>query len=226
MFKVTLSSLSAASVLFAGTAAFAQDDAMPQGGSSFQPHTGEPLVYGKKYQPVDKRSDMFLEVNPLRLINRGLGFEFEMRMAEHVSAGADLEYRSADLYESGETKGTSQYFGIAPKIRVYPMESMSGVFFGFKVFLGQLTTEIKNPDKDYDKGVFQIAPTVHAGYRFTSFGGFAFAVYVGGGINLPKLEIKDGDIADNDKSKDARSKLEKENGTFRPDFGLTVGIAL
>lgn len=226
MFKVTISSLCAASALFLGAAAFAQDDAMPQGGSSFQPHTGEPLFYGKKYQPVDKHSDMFLEVNPLRLINRGLGFEFEMRMTEHLSAGADLEYRSADLYESGETKGTTQYFGVAPKIRVYPMESMSGVFFGFKLYLGQLTTEIKDPDKDFEKGLFQAAPSVHVGYRFTNFGGFAFAIYVGGGINIPKLEIKDDEIADNTKSKDARSKLEKENGTFRPDFGLTVGIAL
>lgn len=213
-------------LLFRGSIANAQGTQPPVGTDSYVPHTGEPLVYGKKYQPTEKRSDVFLEVNPLRLINRGLSFEFEMRAAEHVSIGGDLEYRSADVYDSGSTKGKSQYFGIAPKVRVYPLESMSGVFFGFKLFLGQLSTDISDTSKDFTKSTFQMAPTVHAGYRFTNFGGFAFAIYLGGGLNIPKLDIPKSDIADNDRARDARDKLLNENGVFRPDFGLTVGIAL
>lgn len=229
--KASLKLFFAAGMFLLAGNAFAQEtDGPPEKeknyDGSYEPKTGEPIVYGKKYYPTEVKSDLFLEVNPVLLINRGLGFEFEMRGGEHTSFGADIQYRNAELYDSAGYRGRSQYFAFAPKMRIYPIETMSGVFFGFKLLIGQVSSEIETPQRPYSFATFQVAPAVHAGYRITSFGGFSLALYVGGGINLPKSEIKQDDVPSDGGAQEARKKVNAEQGTFRPDFGFTIGIAL
>jgi hypothetical protein len=168
-----------------------------------------------------------LEINPLLVINRGIAVEGERRMGELVSLGLDLMYRDAEVFDRGGVRGRVQSFGAAPKVRVYPMSTLGGVFFGAKLMLSQNTLSITDND---DQSVFTVSPTAHVGYRVSTFGGFTLAAYLGGGINIPAPEYEKDDLdaayRDSKDHNGARDKVNKATGLFRPDIGLTLGVAL
>lgn len=205
---------------------------VPAGGQNTQsgeytPPQGEQPEYGKTFRPNTPVKDYILELNPLLVINRGVAVEFEARSGSLFSFGADLFYRDAEVYSEGGVKGRVQFIGAAPKVRVYPLATLGGVFFGAKVMLGQNTLSVSGSD---DVNVFTVSPTAHVGYRFVTFSGFTLAGYIGGGVNLPAPEFEKEDLvvaSQNDaRANQARDKVNKATGLFRPDFGLTLGIAL
>lgn len=206
-----------------------KDEQNPKTETPYQPKTGEQPVFGKKYYPTQTSSDLFLEVNPLLLVNRGLGVEFEKRGGQQWSFGLDMQYLNAELYRSGETRARVEYLAVAPKVRIYPMETMSGFFFGGKLLIGQITSEVTKGATS-QKSNLVLTPAVHAGFRIATFSGFTFAAYLGGGINFPRPEFKRDDLKAENRSdaesNEAREKINASNGLFRPDFGLTLGIAL
>ncbi|MCA2960255.1 MAG: hypothetical protein IOD12_08380 [Silvanigrellales bacterium] len=205
---------------------------VPAGGQNTQsgeyaPPQGEQPEYGKTFRPNTPLKNYILELNPLLVINRGIAVEFEARSGDTLSFGGDLVYRDAEVYRDGGVKGRVQFLGAAPKVRVYPLATLGGVFFGAKVMLGQNTLSISGSE---DVTVFTVSPTAHVGYRVTTFSGFTLAAYIGGGVNLPAPEFKKEDLSlasqNEAKANAARDKVNKATGLFRPDFGLTLGIAL
>ena len=200
--------------------------------SNYQVPTGEQPTYGKKYYPGQNVNDIFLEVNPLLLIQRGIGVEFEKRGGDTWSFGADVLYRDAEVFYENDVKGRTQFLALAPKVRIYPVNTLAGVFFGAKIILGQQTNTVAGGGITSEKSAFIVTPAAHVGYRFVAFSGFTIAGYIGGGLNIPKPDFKKEDLktyptaASSNSAYKAREKINDQSGLFRPDFGLTLGIAL
>jgi len=200
----------------------------------YVPPQGEPIEFGKKFRPTEPNADFVFELNPLMLVRRGLSVETEKKMADGFTLGVDFVYRNAEVYDEVGVEGRVKYIGASPKFRFYPMGALGGIFVGGKVFLGSHTLSVEQGDTKSSKDVFTVAPTVaptvHVGYRFTSFGGFTLAGYVGGGINLSEPEIETSDLdasKRNEKAwQNAKKDVNKDVGLFQPDFGLTLGIAI
>jgi hypothetical protein len=209
---------------------------------------GEQPVYGQKFypdrplgNPDDRQGGTFLELNPVRLLDRGLEFEFETRISEKATIGGDILYTQHE-YASGDVTGDTSYWAVAPKVRFYPMEYLSGVFVGFKLSVGQLSWKVDSESAVNGESVSReekdliYAPMVHVGYRFLSWGKFTFAGYLGGGVNLgvpdftEKLSARrkaalKSDAADDDWDS-VSNALKNEFDLFRPDFGFTIGVML
>ncbi len=198
----------------------------------YVPKTGEALDYNKKFYPEEESRDWFVELNPLLLLTRTLVVESERRISDGYTLGLDLRYRNASVYSSNGVKGTLTYFGVAPKFRLYPLPTLSGVFFGFKVLLGSAQAEISGTEtKSWDQ--FIVAPVAHVGYRITSRMGVTLALYLGGGVNIPRLDVNEsefpaavkGSLAEAENWRDAASSLKQAESRFKPDFGLSLGVA-
>jgi hypothetical protein len=103
------------------------------------------------------------------------------------------------------------------------------VFFGFKTFIGQTSAEISGNQGTKQFSNFMISPVAHVGYRINSMMGATLALYLGGGMNIPKLKIDSGEFPTDAREdatwKDAANQLSQAESAFRPDFGLTLGIA-
>ncbi len=197
----------------------------------YVPPQGEAPDYEKKYRPTEVSVDWIIELNPLLLLNRGLALEMEHRIAEIYTLGADVLYSDATVFESDAgVKGRSLSFGLLPKVRLYPLPVLSGVFFGFKLFLGVVNSEISGESQSHSETHFMVSPTVHVGYRITSFRGVTFSLYVGGGANVPPVEVAEEEwpteVRGNSEWKDAANRINQNESLFRPDFGLTLGVAL
>lgn len=231
MFKIisTLSFLFLSSVGFAFTEEEIpgppDEKPSPYAPEPYQPKEGEPLPIGKKFYPAETSRDLFLELNPLLLVRRGLEFDFEMRVGENISFGSDIIYTNAEIYSEAGTTGKTSYLGLGPKIRFYPMNTLSGLFFGGKIYLGKTTSLIEQSNRVSEFTKAQISPTVQIGYRFSQFGKFAMAAYLGGGFNIPQAAIAE-DTSENDQWNSARKKLNDTNSLFKPDFGITIGVGI
>lgn len=196
---------------------------------TYTPAEGEPLDYEKKFYPTEVSTTWILELNPLQLINRSIVVESERRVAQNYTLGLDVLYSEMTVSEEKGTKASAVSYGVLPKVRMYPLPVLTGVYFGLKVFIGSFTAAIEGAgeQKEFDQVV--VAPTAHVGYRITSFSGITFSLYIGGGANLPSLDVQSGDFpvsVRNDPGwKDAASRLNQTLSAFRPDFGLTLGAA-
>ena len=195
----------------------------------YTPPMGEQPDYTKKYYPTEVTKSYFLELNPLLLLNRGLALESEFKIMESLTLGADALYRDAVIFESDAgVEGRLTYFGLAPKIRFYPLPTLSGVFFGLKVLVGQLSAEISGKQGTESTSQLMVSPVAHVGYRINSMMGATLALYIGGGMNIPRLTIDStsfpAEAREDATWKDAASQLEQAESGFRPDFGLALGI--
>ena len=109
----------------AGTA-FAQ-----QGSSGeYTPPAGEQPAYGKRYTPGSSEAQHVLEINAAQLANKGFELGFETRGSESMNFGADLIFSEKSVKEDPNVSGNTQSMLIAPKIRLYPMQALQGVFLG------------------------------------------------------------------------------------------------
>jgi hypothetical protein len=212
------------------------------GSQTYEPPTGEQPTYGKKFRPTEIDKNFVLELNPLMLIRKSLSFETEFKTGELVSLGADLIYENNEVFKINTSSningnqtnntviGNINYFGVSPKIRLYPMTPLNGVFFGAKLGMGQLTQKISDSNISKERSKFIVSPSVHAGYRFSTFNGFTMAFYLGGGLNAPNPKLEDSDIdasvRTNTDWRSAKDKVNSNFAVFKPDFGLTLGIAL
>jgi hypothetical protein len=208
-----------ATTLFAGQVAQA---------SEYVPPTGEQPVYGQRYTPGLSEAKTVFEINAARLVNKEIGLEFEMRSSENMNLGADIVYTTKSD-ESGNSKGESQGIFLAPKLRLYPMQSLNGIFVGGKLFLGQVTTTITVDSIKSEKASFVAAPAVHVGYRLLTQFGFTWSAYAGAGLNIPKPKFETSDLSEKSQENaaaDIISKMNNLNKDVRVDVGVTLGIAL
>lgn len=190
------------------------------------------IEYGKKFYPSEKSRSYFLEINPLLLFSRSLVLESEIRGGENFTYGIDFRYKDAVVHDSGGVKGTHTYIGLSPKLRLYPLPILSGVFVGVKVFMGQVRSTIDSIEsKTWDEVL--VSPLAHVGYRITSNFGLTLALYIGGGFNVPALDISDSEfpgsvVASAEESarwRDASEALNQQESRFKPDIGLSLGVA-
>lgn len=211
--------------------AWAEDQA---GGGGYVPRMGEPIDESKTFYPTEISRDWFLELNPLPLFDRTLVVEAERRLSSSFTLGLDVRYRSAEVYDSEGTSGTFSYLGIAPKVRFYPLPSLSGVFFGFKILAGSAEAEISSGPDSKSWSQWTVAPIAHVGYRINFLSGVTLALYLGGGVNIPALDVDDsefpnavqtGDDARRRRWRSAADKLNQQEGRFKPDIGLTIGAS-
>jgi hypothetical protein len=201
--------------------------------STYQPPTGEQPVFGKKYYPGAPKADLIFEINPAILIYRGLGFDFEKKWEDKpFTLGGSLEYRKAKLLDESGYSVTSETLSLAPKIRLYPVETLGSMFVGFKLKLGQVNATFEGAGESTSKSFTLLAPVVHVGYRFLGNKGFTLALYAGGGLSLSKLEVKEGDLNKTSREKNpelaskSRKKFNDSQGVFVPDIGISLGVGI
>ena len=202
---------------------FAQDSEQKKEPAPYSQPLGEQPTYGKKYHPTEISSNRFFDVNPLLLIRRGIGLEFENRLGDQSTWGADFQLLTGST-EQGAYTGSYTFVGLAPKFRFYPMDSLSGPFVGAKLILGQSSGKISGNGKSTEKNTFQAIPAAHVGYRFVKIEGLTVTGYLGGGFALNKFEVAD-DSTQSEDWRGARKDVNKWGASFRPDMGLTIGVA-
>lgn len=197
--------------------------------SEYVPPSGEQPVYGQRYTPGLSDAKTVIEMNAARLINKEIGLEFEMRSSENMNLGADIVYTTQSDTSDNGSKGETQGIFLAPKLRLYPMQALSGIFVGGKLYLGQVTTTITVDGKKSEKASILAAPAVHIGYRFLTQFGFTWSAYAGAGLNIPKPKFETADLKDQSQATaaaDIISKMNDLNKDVRADVGVTLGIAL
>jgi hypothetical protein len=119
---------------------------------------------------------------------------------------------------------------IAPKIRLYPMQALQGVFLGGKLFLGQIKASVSAGGVESENTFTIFAPAVHVGYRFLSTFGFTWSVFGGAGVNFPQPKFEEKYLKADAKGKPgvngAIDQLNQINRSVRYDIGITLGVAL
>ncbi|NBX18586.1 MAG: hypothetical protein EBR09_14615 [Proteobacteria bacterium] len=209
----------------AGTA-FAQ-----QGSSGeYTPPAGEQPAYGKRYTPGSSEAQHVLEINAAQLANKGFELGFETRGSESMNFGADLIFSEKSVKEDPNVSGNTQSMLIAPKIRLYPMQALQGVFLGGKLFLGQIKASVSAGGVESENTFTIFAPAVHVGYRFLSTFGFTWSVFGGAGVNFPQPKFEEKYLKADAKGKPGVSgaidQLNQINRSVRYDIGITLGVAL
>ncbi|MFZ9519343.1 MAG: hypothetical protein ACO3A4_02600 [Silvanigrellaceae bacterium] len=203
---------------------------MAQSSSDYTPPMGEQPTYGKRYTPGQSETNYVIEINAAQLANKGFGLEFESRGSESMNFGADILYSEKSVNEDSGVTGTAKSMFVAPKIRLYPQQNLSGVFLGGKLYLGQITSTISTSNTDSEKTFTVMAPSVHVGYRFLSTFGFTWSVYGGAGVNFPQPKFEEKFLVAEAKGKPGVSaaidSLNALNKSVRFDLGVTLGVAL
>jgi len=207
------------------SAAYAQETK----NGEYLPPTGEQPVYGKRYTPGASDAGIVLELNIAQLLNKGVGLEFEKKGNGLMNFGADLVFTDKSVSTDAGASGQCRTVFIAPKIRLYPMEALQGVFLGGKLHIGQVTTNVSISGKTSEESFSVMSPTVHIGYRFLSTFGFTWSLYGGAGINFPRPKFETKHLVDQSQAAAAEeiiSKVNDLNRDVRLDLGLSAGIAL
>ncbi|MEN9810359.1 MAG: hypothetical protein RLZZ488_1926 [Pseudomonadota bacterium] len=199
--------------------------------SEYQPPMGEQPTYGKRYTPGASESNHVIEVNAAQLINKGFGLEFETRGSEAMNFGADLLFSEKTVKDNAGASGSTQSMLVAPKIRLYPMQALSGVFLGGKVYLGQVKVTVDVAGTESEKAFTLISPAVHVGYRMLTTFGFTWSLYGGAGVNFPQAKfenkhLKSPELSGKSGVAEVISDLNTINQVVRYDIGVTLGVAL
>jgi len=222
------SSMSVAVTLLGGgvvSSALAQEGS---GGEYKQP-LGEQPVYGKRYTPGISDTRYVIEINAAQLANKGFELELESRGSDSMNFGADFLFTDKSVSGDSSSSASTQSLMIAPKLRLYPMQALNGVFLGGKIYLGQVKTTVTVNGKESEKSFSLFAPTVHVGYRFLSTFGFTWSLYGGAGVNFPRPKFESKYLAtgvDQNAASDIITKVNDANTDVRFDIGLTLGVAL
>jgi len=214
----------AAACVLSYSAAWAQSSS-----GEYKPPVGEQPTYGKRYMAGQDDVSYVLELNAAQLLNKGVGLELEMRSSETMNLGLDLLFTNNKVSVDSGASGESRSIMLAPKMRLYPMQTLSGVFLGGKLHLGQVTSSVTVGGKESEKSFTVVAPTVHIGYRFLATFGFTWSLYGGAGVNLPRPKFETKNLSDQSQAAAATEIIDKVNEINRDvrlDLGLTVGVAL
>lgn len=204
--------------------------AQNSGSVDYRPPQGEQPVYGKRYTPGTSETKTAIELNAAQLVNRGFGLEFETRGSEAVNFGADVFYSDRTVSGESGTSGKTNSILVAPKVRLYPSQSLSGVFLGGKLYLGQVTASVSDGANESEHSFTLVSPTIHVGYRFLTTFGFTWSLYGGAGINFPEAKFEEKYLRSETKGKagikGVIDDLNQINRFVRFDLGLTLGVAL
>lgn len=170
-----------------------------------------------------------IEINPLLLINQGLGAYIEHEAFSHTtSLGVGVEGYFQKPYAHNQVEAKRNKWLVAPQFRSYFLtDTLAGPFVGGKLALVQEKSEICDMDTCAQKSKLFMAPMAQAGYRFSSAQGLTLSVYLGVGVRTATNKINDDDIeASKQASSDwqnAKDSLNKQQSLFQPDYGFTIG---
>ena len=168
------------------------------------------------------------ELNPILIVNQGIGIETEFISENPWSVGFDFAFYFQNPYDRNAVKAGRDIQTFSPKIRYYFFkQTAAGLFAGAKLNFTHSKTNISDSDTSANYEVFFIAPIVHIGYRFYSESGLTFSAYVGGGAKSNKNTFKNEKIPasklGNKDWKNAQDNLNLNQSIFQPDFGFTFG---
>jgi len=174
------------------------------------------------------KENIVLEVNPLLLINQGIGLNTEFALIENYSIGLNLEYFRQNPYMANGVTANRYIYTAAPFLHYYFFTNkMYGPFVGAKINFTYSQSSISDSDTNFQYNIFYVAPVLQAGYRFISETGFTFSAYIGIGIKNKKNTFDNSDFPnskiDNPDWKLANERLNKNVSQLQPDYGLTLG---
>lgn len=202
--------------------AFAQD-------AEYQVPKGEQPEYGKDYARDERDiKKAFVEINLLRFAREGAEIHAEMRVQDHLSLGADLVYAQFDE-ENGGVKLKANHWAVAPSVRYYAQNTLTGAFAGGKLEVGQVSWTVKSGGRELgDESSTAMAAMAHVGYRFLFGDTITSALYAGAGAYVVKPDFEDGvpqGFASNVAWQSVLDDTEERFNGMRFDFGLTIGVA-
>lgn len=169
-----------------------------------------------------------IEINPLLLINQGLGILGEYGVYKHSSLGIDLQANVQTPYDRNFVKATRVIYAAAPKVRYYFNKNcLAGLFLGVKVFFSNSQLQIADSNTSSSVTINNAAPTVQLGYRFLAQNGFTMSAFLGAGFKFANDQFANSQIPPsqigNADWTNAQSALNKNVSQFQPDYGITIG---
>ena len=175
------------------------------------------------------KTDYILEINPLLLINQGIGINAERSLFNEYSAGLNLEYFMQNPYNTNGVSANRYIYTLAPFMRYYFLtDKMFGPFLGTKLNITYSQSIISDSNTSAQSNVFFIAPIIQAGYRFISEIGFTLSAYIGIGFKSKNNSFDTNEFPssklDNQDWKNANEKLNKDVSQIQPDYGSTLGF--
>ncbi|WP_397601643.1 DUF3575 domain-containing protein [Silvanigrella sp.] len=185
-------------------------------------------VFFIQHAKAQCEENIILEVNPLLLINQGIGLNSEFAFIDNYSVGFNLEYFRQNPYMANGVTANRYIYTAAPFLHYYFFTNkMFGPFIGAKINLTYSQSSISDSDTNIQYNIFYAAPILQAGYRFRSESGFTLSAYIGIGYKSKK-DTFDNSAFPNSKSdnldwKLANEKLHKNVTQLQPDYGLTLG---
>ncbi len=179
----------------------------------FQAHCLEPIV---------------VELNPMLMINQGLGINLEIGLIKNISSGIALELFKQKLYANNSVNAARTIYNGSYFLRYYFFSNkMAGPFLSGKMNYTQSEINISDTDFTISSNKQYVSALLAFGYRFISDFGLTFSVFIGGGIknktnyidknNLPLAKSTNADW------NNAIDELNKQESKLQPDFGITIG---
>jgi hypothetical protein len=173
-------------------------------------------------------SPLLFELNPLLMINQGMGLSAEYGIKIPFSVGVDFQANFQTPYDQNQVKSTRTIYAIGPKFRYYFFtDDIAGPFVGIKILYLYSQSQIYDKDTSALSTVNNVAPTVQAGYRFLAKNGFTVSAFVGAGFKFVNDRWQDSQIpvskVGNTDWSAAEAKLNQNVSRFEPDYGVTIG---
>ncbi len=203
------------------------NDLLQKRPSNFQTNVSPKKIPTKK--KLERKINFIAEINPLLLVNQGIGLNTELLVAEHVSIGSNFEGYVQTPYSLNGVNAERYMWNISPFVRFYPLSNLQrGFFAGMKLNFFHSEAKISDNSAWATQTNFFLAPSVHAGYRFVNKQGFTVSGFAGVGWKLgTDNRFPDDAIPEQKKNNqswlDAQKLLNRRTNSALYDFGLTIG---
>lgn len=179
----------------------------------FQAHSFEPVV---------------IEFNPMLMINQGLGLNLEIGLVKNISNGVSFEMYKQKVYSNNSINASRTIYSGSYFLRYYFFsEKIGGPFLSSKITMTQSEINLSDYDLTVNSNINYCTGSVSVGYRFIWDSNLTVSAYMGGGIknktnyidkkNLPLVKSANPDW------NNAIDEINKQEGKYLADFGLTIG---
>ena len=174
-------------------------------------------------------SPAIVELNPILLINQGLGLNTEYLVHDKISLGADFEIFRQNPYMANDVTANRYIYSAAPKINYYLFSNeIYGPFLGFQLDFVYSESSISDADTKAQSNIFYVAPVVQIGYRFVYNKIITISTYVGLSYKSHENNFENSNIPDakinNTDWLNAQTKLNKGVSRIQPELGFTFGF--
>lgn len=171
---------------------------------------------------------MLVELNPMLMINQGLGASIEYEITAPMSIGWDVQSNFQTPYDQNQVIAKRNIYATGIKFRYYFLTGkIAGPFLGGKISYSYSQSQIYDNDTSALSTVNNVAPTIQAGYRFLAQNGFTVSSFVGAGFKFKNDTWQDSQIPiskqGNTSWSSAQAALNKNVSQFSTDYGITVG---